>query len=275
MDPQLVTLLSGPDGYQALIGMKLQHHVPDLQPLFWCWSTSLDDTGKAFWVQDEQFRDSPYAVPLEQLAVGIGERDPHEPLIQLMRRRGLDVSPFLKPMVAPEPLNIPAGPAITPGAGFMTPLPTFGAEVPAEQTQAFQRALLNIVKRGSLTDLMDTMIADYGTGKDHRAWRSKAKYLMDVYREGDPKVAHLKAGVLFLATRVNFVSADLEYLTNAYISEMFSAIARKGPSTTWTMTTVFKLEDLAREKYAIYRAKADEQVFKKNAKPMYDPNQTR
>jgi hypothetical protein len=157
----------------------------------------------------------------------------------------------------------------------MTPMPTFGADMTAEQTQAFQKALLSIVQRGSLNDLMDTMITDYGTGKEWRAWRSKAKYLMDIYREGDPKVAHLKAGVLFLATRIIFVSADLEYLTNAYISEMFTTIARKGPSTFWSMSIVAEMEDMAREKYAVYRARADEQVFKKHAKPMYDPSQNR
>jgi hypothetical protein len=141
-------------------------------------------------------------------------------------------------VVPPAPINIPAPPVNTPGAGFISPLPTFGADIPTEQTLAFQGALINIVQRGSLTDMMDTIIADYGTTKDHRAWRSKAKYLMDFSREGDPKVAHVKAGVLLLATRINFISADLKYLTNAYISEMFMAIARKGPSSTWSMTTV-------------------------------------
>jgi hypothetical protein len=275
MDHQLVTLVSGPDGMQALIGQKLQHHIPGQARSVWCWPTSVDGTGKAFWVQDEKYRDSPFAVPLDQLAIGLRERDPTDPLILLLKSKGLDVSAFLKPVVVPEPLNIPVGPTATPGAGFMSPMPTFAGNMPAEQTQAFQRAVMSIVQRGSLTDLMDTMIADYGTGVQWRAWRSTAKYLMDIYREGDPKVAHLKAGILFLAMRINFVSADLEYLTNAYISEMFTAISRKGQSTTWSMGTVSELEDMAREKYAVYRAKADEQVFKGHAKPMYDPSQAR
>jgi hypothetical protein len=279
MDPQLVTLVNGPDGYEALIGQKLQHHLPGSQKPFWCWPTSLDDTWKAYWVQDEFYRDGPFPVPLDQLAIGIGERESNDPLIILLRRKGMNVSPFLKPVpppTPPAPLNIPAAPVNTPGVGFVTPLPTFGAEIPAEQTQAFQRALLSIVQRGSLTDMMDTIITDYGPGKEHRAWRSKAKYLMNIYREGDAKVAHVKAGVLFLATRINFVSADLEYLTNAYISEMFVAkVARKGPSSTWKMTTDAELDNLAREKYADFRARADEQVFKGHAKPMYDPSQSR
>jgi hypothetical protein len=41
------------------------------------------------------------------------------------------------------------------------------------------------------------------------------------------------------------------------------------------MGTVSELEDMVREKYAVYRAKADEQVFKKHAKSMYDPSQAR
>lgn len=275
MDPQLVTLVQGPEGMQVLIGHKLKHHLPGHPNPFWCWPSALDETGKAYWVQDEFYRDGPFPVPLEQLSIGIGERDPTDPLIVLLKKKGMDVSPFLKPVVQPTPLNIPAAPVNTPGAAFVTPMPTFGPEVPAEQMQAFQRALLNIVQRGSLTDMMDTIIADYGTTKDHRAWRSKAKYLMDIYREGDPKVAHVKAGVLFLATRINFVLADLEYLTNAYISELFGAIAKKGPSSAWNMSTVSELEDLAREKYAVFRSRAEEQVFKGHAKPMYDPSQNR
>jgi hypothetical protein len=41
------------------------------------------------------------------------------------------------------------------------------------------------------------------------------------------------------------------------------------------MTTVAEMEDLARKKYASYRAKAEEQVFKGHAKPMHDPSQNR
>jgi hypothetical protein len=196
MDPQLETLVAGPDGMQVLIGNKLEHHLPGHPKPFWCWPTALNDTGKAFWVQDELYRQGPFPVPLDQLAIEIGKRDPTDPLIQLLRRKGMDVSPFLKPVAPPAPLNIPAPPVATPGVGFATPMPTFGPGLPAEQTQAFQRALLHIVQRGSLTDMMDSMITDYGTAKEWRAWRSKVKYLMDVYKEGDPKVAHVKAGVL-------------------------------------------------------------------------------
>jgi hypothetical protein len=89
-------------------------------------------------------------------------------------------------------------------------------------------------------------------------------------------VTHAKAGGLPLFDNyiVNFISADLEYLTNAYMFEMFMANAKKGPSSTWSMTTVAELEDMAMEKY---RTKAEERVsvFKGHAKPMYDPSQNR
>jgi hypothetical protein len=108
-----------------------------------------------------------------------------DPLILLIKQKGLDVSPFLKPVAPPTRLNIPVAPVNTPGAGFATPMPTFGAD--DEQNPAFQRALMTIVQRGSLTDMMDTVVADYGMAKEYRAWRSKAKYLMDIYKEGDPR----------------------------------------------------------------------------------------
>jgi hypothetical protein len=89
----------------------------------------------------------------------------------------------------------------------MTPLPGIGD--PAQQTQAFQNAILNLVQQGSLNYLMDSIIVKYGTGIAFRAWRTKAKYLMAIYREGDRQKAHLKAGVYFLATRLKFVLLDL------------------------------------------------------------------
>lgn len=120
---------------------------------------------------------------------------------------------------------------------------------------------------------MDSIIVEYGTGVTWRAWRSKAKYLMAIYREGDRQKAHLKAGVFFLATRLNFVSPDLEYLSDAYIAEMNAAMQRAGPPASWNMTTVSGLEDLAREKYFDYRSKADAMVSKGHARPMYDSSQ--
>lgn len=161
----------------------------------------------------------------------------------------------------------------TPGMGLQTPMPGFGGDL-LEQTQAFQNAvLLSIVQQGSLNDLMDSIIVEYGTGLSFRAWRSKAKYLMAIYREGDRQKAHLKAGVFFLATRLNFVSPDLEYVSDAYIAEMQAAMQRAGPPASWTLSTISGLEDLARERYFDYKVKANSAVSKGHARPMFDPSQ--
>jgi hypothetical protein len=166
-------------------------------------------------------------------------------LILLLQQLGQNVAPFLigpAAQAVPPPIQVPRAPAPTPGAGLSTPLPDFGADLD-EQNQPLQNAVMNIVQQGSLNNL------EYGTGLTFRAWRSKAKYLMAIYREGDRQKAHLKAGVFFLATRLNFVSADLEYLSDAYIAQINSGMQRARPPRTWNMATVSGLEDLAREKY--------------------------
>jgi hypothetical protein len=48
---------------------------------------------------------------------------------------------------------------------------------------------------------------------------------------------------------------------------------RAGPPGSWTLATVLGLEDLAREKYFDYRAKADPAVSKGHDRPMFDPSQ--
>lgn len=57
------------------------------------------------------------------------------------------------------------------------------------------------------------------------------------------------------------------------MAEMNAAMQRAGSPSTWTLSTVSGLEDLAREKYFDYRAKADAMVSKGHARPMYDPSQ--
>jgi hypothetical protein len=272
MDPQLRALVAvHPQGKRALLGLKLRQVLPD-GSVRWCWPVRLDATGQAFHVQHEDYSEFPHPVPFGYLGIGLRERDPDDPLILLLQAEGQNVTPFLKAASAPTPLRVPVGPAQTPMAGFASPLPGLGVD-PAEQTQAFQNAVLNLVQQGSLNDLMDSIIVEYGTGIAFRAWRSKAKYLMSIYREGNRQKAHLKAGIFFLATRFNFMLPDLEYLADAYIAEMSSAMQRAGSPASWTMATVSGLEDLAREKYFDYRAKADTAVSKGRARPMYDPTQ--
>lgn len=52
------------------------------------------------------------------------------------------------------------------------------------------------------------------------AWHSKASYLLDMYQESDPQVSHLLSAVYLYATRLNYVSPDLEWLANAFVAEM-------------------------------------------------------
>jgi hypothetical protein len=69
------------------------------------------------------------------------------------------------------------------------------------------------------------------------AWYSKASYLLDIYQESDPSVAHLFAAVYLYATRLNYVSPDVEWLANAFVAEMKMKIGMWRDSTTWTPET--------------------------------------
>jgi hypothetical protein len=263
-----------PQGKEVLIGKKLRQLTPDGR-LQWCWPVGLDNTGNGFYVQLEDYSEYPHPVPFNYLGIEIREREADDPLILLLLSKGQNVTPFLSTRAATAPalLRVPPAMAQTPRAGLQTPLPGLGVDL-SEQNQLFQNAVMNIVQQGSFNDLMDSIIVEYGTGLPFRAWRSKAKYLMAVYREGDKQTAHLKAAIFFLATRLNFVSADLEYLAEAYIAEMNAAMQRAGSPASWTLSTVTGLKDLAREKYFDYRAKADTAVSKGHARPMFDPSQS-
>jgi hypothetical protein len=57
------------------------------------------------------------------------------------------------------------------------------------------------------------------------------------------------------------------------VAEMNAAMQRAGQPANWTLSTVSGLEDLAREKFFDYRAKAGAMVSKCHARPMYDPSQ--
>jgi hypothetical protein len=261
MDTQLQTLVAvRPQGKEILIGKKLRQLTGPDGRLQWCWPARLDHTGNSFYVQLEGYSKYLHPVPFNYLRMRIREREADDPLILLLQSKGQDVTPFLRARAAPAPapLRVPPAMAPTPMAGLQTPLPGLGVD-PSKQNQLFQNAVMNIVQQGSLNDLMDSIIVEYETGLPFRAWRSKAKYLMAVYRKGDEQKAHLKAAIFFLATRLNFVSADLEYLAEAYIAEMNAAMQRAGSPASWTLSTVTGLEDLAREKYFDSRARLIQQ----------------
>jgi hypothetical protein len=163
MDPQLQALVAvHPLGKSVLIGHKLRQLIPGAG-LRWCWPVRLDATGDIFYVQHEDYSEFPYPVPLNYLVIGLGELEPTNPLI-LLQQVGQNVGPFLiRPAPpAPAPLQVPRAAAPTPGAGLRTPLPVFGADLD-EQNQALQNAIMNIVQQGSLNDLMDSIIVEYGT----------------------------------------------------------------------------------------------------------------
>jgi hypothetical protein len=107
------------------------------------------------------------------------------------------------------------------------------------------------------------------------AWYSKATYLLDIYQESDPLVSHILAAVYLYATRLNYVSPDLEWLANAYLAEMKMKIEMHGDSTTWTPETTASLEAEMRHAFYDSKAKADTLLGKGVVRPLFDPDKAR
>jgi hypothetical protein len=107
------------------------------------------------------------------------------------------------------------------------------------------------------------------------AWHSKATYLLDLYQETDPYVSHLLAAVYLYATRLNYVSPDLEWLANAYVAEMKMKIELQGDSTTWTPETKASLEAEIRHAFFDSKSKADTLMGKGVVRPLFDPDKIR
>ncbi|GAQ85469.1 reverse transcriptase [Klebsormidium nitens] len=104
------------------------------------------------------------------------------------------------------------------------------------------------------------------------AWYTKASYLFDIYQEPDSQVAHLLAAVYFYATRLNYVSPDLEWLANAFVAERKMKLEQAGDSTTWTPETRASLEAEIRHAFFNSKAKADTMVGKGTVRPLFDPD---
>jgi hypothetical protein len=104
------------------------------------------------------------------------------------------------------------------------------------------------------------------------AWHSKATYLLDLYQETDPYVSHLMAAVYLYATRLNYVSPDLEWLANAYVAEMKMKIELRWDSTTWTPETRANLEAEMRHAFFDSKSKADTLLGKGVVRPLFDPD---
>jgi hypothetical protein len=103
----------------------------------------------------------------------------------------------------------------------------------------------------------------------------KASYLLDIYQESDPHVAHLYSAVYLYATRLNYVSPDLEWLANAYVAEMKMKIESRADSTTWTPKTRASLEAEMRHAFFDSKAKADTLLKKGVIRPLFDPDKIR
>jgi hypothetical protein len=108
------------------------------------------------------------------------------------------------------------------------------------------------------------------------AWYSKASYLLDIYQATDPHVAHLMAAIYLYATRLNYVSPDLEWLANAYVAEMKMKVEQRGDSTTWTPETRAALEAEMRHAFFDSKAKTDTLLRKGVVRtPLFDPDKIR
>jgi hypothetical protein len=99
-------------------------------------------------------------------------------------------------------------------------------------TARLEKTVRQLVSKGTLET--NLVLVHREINPKMAAWYSKATYLLEIYQETDPAVSHLLAAVYLYATRLNYVSPDLEWLANAYIAEMKMKIEMRGDSTTWT-----------------------------------------
>jgi hypothetical protein len=130
MDPQLQALVAiQPLGNDVLLGHKLRQLLPGGE-VRWCWPVRFDQLSSNWYlVQQEDYNEYPHPIPFNYLGVGLAERGASDPLIQLLKAKGQDVTPFLsRPAPAAAPIRVLAAMAATPGCGFQTPLPDFGAD---------------------------------------------------------------------------------------------------------------------------------------------------
>lgn len=136
-----------------------------------------------------------------------------------------------------------------------------------------ERAIRQLVSKGTLESHLDSVHKEINPKM--AAWHSKATYLLDMYKELDPHVAHLMATVYLYATRINYVFPDLEWLANAYVAEMKMKIEQRGDSTTWTPETRALLEAELRHAFFDNKAKADTLLGKGVVRPLFDPDKAR
>jgi hypothetical protein len=140
-------------------------------------------------------------------------------------------------------------------------------------TARLEKTIRQLVSKGTLETHLVSVHREINPKM--AAWHSKASYLLDLYQESDPHISHLMAAVYLYATRLNYVSPDLEWLANAYIAEMKMKIEMQGDSTTWTPETRASLEAEIRHAFFDNKAKADTLLRKGVVRPLFDPDKVK
>ncbi|GAQ82637.1 putative Reverse transcriptase [Klebsormidium nitens] len=296
MEPQLAALihLAGPQG---LIGEYLLHELPGSGRKLWARVIDVDHASGKFWLEDARGELLHRLVDKSELSIGIGTRYPQDTLLTRLSEFGLrhDIFEVAIPGAPPgAPLGqmghadqaqqppqgqqipeqqparrvrIPDPPAVTPGAAVINALtPGFMREADlAGGAARLERAFKEFVQKGSLISHMEAALRKIP--RDSPAWHTKLEQLFEIYKEPDPKVAHLMAAVYFYANQINFVSLDLEYLADGFVSDMKLALEEAGDSSAWSAETVRDLEKKIKKTYEEYRKEAAEQVGEGHARP--------
>ncbi|GAQ84615.1 putative DNA/RNA polymerases [Klebsormidium nitens] len=225
MDHHLKALVVLSGGPAALKGFKLLHQTEN-SPI-WCEvidaAQEAQQDSEAVLVKDNYGNEFPRPVPLKDLSIGYGSRLLKDPLIQALLRQCIDVSLFLQAdlngtKVDPSSTQFGAGGSQAPSR-LGTPNrkepqfdPSFwekfkiAPDGPSEEFNfdLLKEAVSQIAMRGSLTDYMEVVMQDYPDMQ--KSWKSKARYLLDVYKEADARTARLMAATYFFASRINYVS---------------------------------------------------------------------
>ncbi|GAQ93178.1 hypothetical protein KFL_013440020 [Klebsormidium nitens] len=184
--------------------------------------------------------------------------------------------------VRPPPVQIP------PNYGFGVNLEQTPAALPAQtpamrilqgglnnpyhpaSTARLEKTIRQLVSKGTLESHLTSVLREINPKLT--AWHTKATYLFDIYQESDSQVAHLMSAVYLYATRLNYVSPDLEWLSNAFVAERKMKIEQAGDSTTWTAETRATLEADIRHAFFDSKAKADTLLGKGVVRPLFDPD---
>ncbi|GAQ83241.1 hypothetical protein KFL_001400240 [Klebsormidium nitens] len=137
-------------------------------------------------------------------------------------------------------------------------------------TARLEKTIRQLVSKGTLESHLTSVLREINPKLP--AWSTKAAYLFDIYQESDSQVAHLLSAVYLYATRLNYVSPDLEWLANAFVAERKMKIEQAGDSTTWSAETRATLEAEIRHAFFESKAKADTLLGKGVVRPLFDPD---